>query len=385
MPRSPAPDSPEGSGRDPRGDPPRTRSAARVLFDWKALIGIGISVVLLYYVFRDQDFGLIAAEMRRADPLLLLVATALATFVFWIRAWRWRSIIEPACRDTAFRSRFAGVTIGAMGNNLLPARIGEFARAYAFSRMEPVSVVASFSSILIERLFDGVFLVAFLFLAMTLPGFPQVELSSDVAYVKVARALVFLIALAFALLTLLVLWPDRIVARIEAVVVHVLPVKVRRPIVDSLEAFLAGVSILRNPVLVMRAMFWSAALWGVNAAAFWVAFRAFGMDLAPPAGLFFGSCIALAVSVPSAPAFVGVYQGAASFVLVNLWGQESAKALAFAVGFHIAGFIPVTLIGLVYVYRLGLTLGRVARTEEVVEEAVERETGVDAEHPRRPE
>jgi hypothetical protein len=370
-------------------DPLRARSlrgsVASMLFNWKSLLGVGISLVLLYLAFRKQDLRLIAAEIRSADPVQLAIATALATFIFWVRAWRWRSILQPVRAGTSFRSRFAGVTIGAMGNNLLPARVGEFARAYAFSRMEPVSIVAAFSSLVIERLFDGVFLVAFLFLAMVLPGFPGMGVDGDdLIYVTVARSLVFMLALAFGLLFLMVLWPERVVIRMEAVLAKLLPAKVRRPIIDALEAFLSGVSILRDPTLVLKATLWSAVLWLINALGFWFAFRAFDIDLPVSAAIFFQSCLALAVSVPSGPAFVGLFEGAALAVLGGLWGISEVKALAFGAGFHIAGFIPVTVIGLWFAYRLGLSLAGVASTEEVVEEAVERETGVDPEHPRQP-
>lgn len=362
---------------------PRSGSARSIFLNWKALLGIAVSVPLLYLAFRGHDFREIAHELRSADPVLLTIATAFATFIFWIRAWRWRAILEPVRKGTSFRSRFAGVTIGAMGNNLLPARVGEFARAYAFSRMEPVSVVAAFSSLIIERMFDGIFLVSFLFLAMVLPGFPPFQSAGDVTYVTVARSLVGMLLLAFALLFLMVLWPQRVVGTMERILARVLPLKIRRPLIDALEAFLAGVSVLRDPVLVVRATFWSAAVWIVNAIGFWFAFKAFDIDLAFPAALFFQSCLALAVSVPSGPAFVGPFELASKFVLATLWGQEESRALAFAIGFHITGFAPVTLIGLYYTYKLGLSLGRVARTEEVVEAAVERETGIDPAQPRR--
>lgn len=359
-------------------------STASLFLNWKALLGIAISAALLWYAFKDHDLSNIAAEIRQADPLQLVIGTALATSIFWVRAWRWEAILRPVHAGTSFRSRFAGVTIGAMGNNLLPARVGEFARAYAFSRMEPVSLVASFSSLIIERLFDGVFLVAFLFLALVIPGFPEFRVSGNVPYITVAQTLLALLPLVFGLLFLMVLWPERVVSVMERVLTKILPVKVRRPLIDALEAFLVGVSILRNAGLVLRATFWSAVLWLINALAFWFAFRAFGIDLPLSAALFFQSCLALAVSVPSGPAFVGPFELASLFVLSELWGQEASTALAFAVGFHIAGFIPVTLIGLFYAYRLGLSLGGVARTEEAVEQAVERETGVDPEHPRQP-
>ena len=142
--------------------------------------------------------------------------------------------------------------------------------------------------------------------------------------------------------------------------------------------------ILRDPTLVLKATLWSAVLWLINALGFWFAFRAFDIDLPVSAAIFFQSCLALAVSVPSGPAFVGLFEGAALAVLGGLWGISEVKALAFGAGFHIAGFIPVTVIGLWFAYRLGLSLAGVASTEEVVEEAVERETGVDPEHPRQP-
>ena len=63
-----------------------------------------------------------------------------------------------------------------MGNNLLPLRVGEFARAYALSRLEPVPLVAAFSTLVLERLFDGIMLVLFLFISSALPGFPAVRL-----------------------------------------------------------------------------------------------------------------------------------------------------------------------------------------------------------------
>jgi uncharacterized membrane protein YbhN (UPF0104 family) len=160
----------------------------------------------------------------------------------------------------------------------------------------------------------------------------------------------------------------------EAVANRFLPRAFRRPVVDALEAFLSGVGILRSGRLLTEASLWTAFLWTVNAMSFWVAFRAFGIDLSFTAALFFQSCLAFAVSVPSAPGFWGVYELAAHGVLVTLWGQDATTTLAFAVGFHIAGFLPVTLMGLWYAWKLGLSLGGVARTEEVVEEAVEEAT-----------
>lgn len=350
----------------PRNRPRRRRNA---LLDWRALIGIAISVVLLYLTFRKMDLAEVARNLRDVDVGLYILSSAAATFVFWIRAWRWRGILEPVA-VVPFRSRFAAVTIGFMGNNLLPARIGEFLRAYSLSRMERVSVVASLASLVIERLFDGVIVVAMLFVAMSLPDFPAVAIGESGRYAAYARGAGILVATLIILLLGLVFLPRQAVALVERIV-RVFPDSVRRPVVDALGAFLTGVGILRDPILLIRATGWSIVLWVANAAGFWIAFHAFGLPLPFTAALFFQSAIALAVSVPSGPAFVGVYHGAAVFVLANMWGADPAAAGAFAVGFHIAGFIPVTLIGLYYAWRTGLSFGEVRESEEVVEAAVE--------------
>lgn len=361
----------------PRSGPRRSR-----LLDWRALVGIGISVALLWWAFHEEDFGAIWTELRTADPLLYVLAAAAATGVFWIRAWRWKSILAAATPATSFRSRFAAVSIGFMGNNLLPLRVGEFARAYALSRAEPVSIVTSFGSLVIERLFDGVFVVLLLFVAITLPSFPVVQFAGGNAYLGVARGLAVLIALTLVILFVLVWKPEQSVRLFERIVGRMLPDKVQRPLIDALEAFLSGVGALRNPVLVMRVSLWSIVLWVFNAVGFYIGMRAFGLDHPFSAALFLQSAIALAVSIPSGPGFFGPFEGATRFVLVDMFGGEPARALAYAIGFHIAGFIPITLIGLYHAWRLGLSLREVGESEQVVEEEVEEQTGIDPTHPR---
>lgn len=345
------------------------------LLSWRALLGVALSIVLLYFAFRDVDFLEVAAEIAMAQPLLFLAATFVATVVFPIRAFRWRPLLRPVAR-TGFRNRFAATSIGFMANNLLPARIGEFARAFALTRTEPVSLSASFGSLVVERLFDGLAMVGLMVVALTLPGFPEIgEIGGrDVgAYARFVLAVFFGLAL---LAGLVVLRPAASMRVVEAVAGRALPESFRRPVVDALTAFLDGLSALREPLLLMEVAAWSIALWAVNAVSFWLAFLAFDIHVPFSAALFLQGIIGLAVAVPSAPGFFGVWEYAARQGLVTLWGVEVTKAVGFAVGFHIAGFVPITLIGLYYAWRMGISWRDVETSEEVVETAVEREHGV---------
>ena len=346
-----------------------TPSRRIAFLDWKSLLGLAVSVGLLWWVFRGQDPAAILGDIARADPIPFALATFMATFVFAIRAWRWRVILAPTGVRTSFRSRFAATAIGFMGNNLIPLRVGEFMRAFALARLEPVPVAAAFSSLVIERLLDGACVVGFLFVSMSLPGFPGLFAEGEV-YTSVARGIAVGVVAAFALLFVFVVWPQPAV-RLAERLVTLLPRRVRRPIVDALEAFLAGAGILRNPLVLLHSVAWSVAHWLVNALGFWLAFRAFGMELNFTAALFFQSVIALAVSVPSAPGFFGPYEAAATLVLSRMWGASVEHATALAIGFHVAAFIPITLIGLYYARAIGFTFREAEESEESVEAAVE--------------
>jgi glycosyltransferase 2 family protein len=347
----------------------------RVFLSWKALAGLAISALLLYFAFRDIDLREVAAEIRRADPPLFLLAVFLATAVFVIRAMRWKPLLDAVRPGTSFRARYAATNIGFMANNLLPARVGEFVRAFALGRLARVPLVASFASLVVERTLDGLTIVTFLFIAMAAPAFPGGGVVGGRDMGSVAAVL----AIVFGLFTLallgLVLAPQRSVRAFEATVARWLPRAVRRPVVDALDAFLTGLGALRRPALLIPAVAWSIGLWLFNALGFWVAFRAFGIDVPFVGALFLQSIITLAVAIPSAPGFFGVFEAAARLGLVDVWGVEAGKAMGFAIGFHLGGFVPVTLIGLFYAWRMGLSWREVGHAEEVVEEAVETSLG----------
>jgi uncharacterized protein (TIRG00374 family) len=286
-------------------------------------------------------------------------------------------LLHPINPDTTFHARFSSVMIGFMVNNVIPVRVGEFARAFALSRQQPVPIVASFSTLVVERLFDAVLCVSLLFVALALPGFPGLAAGGSVDYLAIARIVAVVVGLVLGGLVLVVAWPTRTVRLAEAVIAAVLPDRLRRPLIGALEAFLAGIGVLREGRLVLKTGAWSLVLWVVNSLGFWAASYAFGIDLPIAGALFLNGCVALAVAVPSAPGFFGPFELAVNVVLVQLWGFDASQALGYALAFHIVGFVPVTLIGLYYAWKLGLSVRTMADSEREVEGAVERAAGVD--------
>ena len=347
-----------------------TTGTNNLKLDWRAGLGLGITIVLLWWVMRDVEVAAVWSEIRGANFLLLALAVTISTITFFLRALRWKVLLAPLRVETSLRSRWAAVTIGFMANNLLPARAGEFARAYALSRLEPVPVSGAFGSLVVERFLDGFAIVLFMFVAMGAPGFPSDFAGQDLPLNGIIRTAMVILGALLALMILMLLFPG-ILLRIVQAVARFLPQKLGRVLVDALQAFLDGLKVFKNPRLLLLAIIWSLGIWAWQSLAFWVAFRAFGIEVGYDAALFVNAIVAFAVGVPAAPGFFGTFHAGAKMGLA-VYGIPAGSTLAFAFGFHLGGFFPVTFIGLYYAWKLGLSLKEVETSEERVEEAVEK-------------
>jgi uncharacterized protein (TIRG00374 family) len=346
-----------------------------VRLDWKAVVGILISGVLLWWIFRGEDLGAIWVEVQGANWGILLAAVAVATAGFMIRAMRWGILLRPLREHVPLRSRFAATCIGFSTNNLLPARLGEFARAYAMSRMAPIPASGVFGSLVVERFLDGVAILGLLVVAVLWPTFPSDATVAGQPIALAMRGVVLLLAGLLAVLVALVLFPDPVIRVVDRVARALLPDSVARLMVDTLRAFLDGLTVLQDPRLLIPALAWSFGFWAWHSISFWLGFRAFGIELDYAAALFVNAVIAVGVAVPSAPGFIGTFHAAAKIGLTEVYGVADGPTLAFAFGYHLGGFIPVTLIGLYYAWRLGLSLGEVGESEGQIAHEMEAEHG----------
>jgi uncharacterized protein (TIRG00374 family) len=332
------------------------------------VVGLFISVALLWWALRDVSISELLVQVGNANFLLLGASVAVATGTFALRALRWRVLLLPALEHSAFRSRFSATCIGFAANNLLPARLGEFARVVALTRLEPIGIGAAFASLVIERLFDAIVLMVFLFPAFYLPG-----LAGEVPDLVRQAFVVGLIAVGIGLITLglLVRFPDRFLEVAERWMHRLLPDRFADRIGGLLSSFITGLGALRHAHVFMQAIAWTVVVWLWNAASFWLGFLAFDIEGPGFAGaVLLQSIIGFAVSIPSSPGFFGPFE-AASRVGLSLYGVDPTRIISFAAGYHIFSMIPITVIGLYFANQLGLTWSEVERSEEVVESAGE--------------
>lgn len=337
----------------------------------KAVVGIAATVFFLWLALRNVDWNDVAAHVRDANWLLLAAAVVVSTLGMHIRALRWKPLLEPVAPGIPFRPRIAGVFIGFGANNVFPARLGEFARTWVLAREARIPLTSAFASLVLERALDGIVMIVFLLVTMSMPGFPAI--ASGAANVQTGvRIVTAITALMLLVLLLMAFFPRRMTAVAERVAI-ILPRAFRRPAVDALHAFTEGLHVLRNPRLLAVSVAWALFQWLFLATSFVLAFRAFGIDEPGFLGaVFLQSVIAVAVSLPAGPGFFGPFEAASVWGL-GLWGVDASRAASFAIGFHLGGWLTVTLGGMYYAARLNLRWRDLGRAEERVEEAVEHD------------
>lgn len=324
-------------------------------FGWRGILGVVISVALLWWTLRGESFGEIWAVLRQSNLPLFLLAAAVATATFPMRAWRWRYILEPTAGTISFGPLWRATAIGMMVNNVSPARAGELARAYVLSRETGrVRFTASLASLVVDRVFDTLVVLVLLLVVVSLPQFPS---GATVAGWSMSRLLVVGAAVALAALTVLVLaalYPDRLARLWERALGRRAPRLMARGR-DILLSFGAGLGVLRDVRRSAIVFGWALAQWLVNGASFWIAFRAVDIDAPFSAALFLQSLIAAAVAAPSAPGFFGVFE-ASTKVALSVYGIDDTLAVSYALGYHALSWIPITVIGFWYLGRMGLHL-----------------------------
>ncbi len=335
---------------------------------WQTAVGIVVSLLLLYWALHDISLSELWLHMRSANLWLLALSITIQTAGFLIRAARWKVFLKPVLANPSYEARFGSTCIGFMANNLLPARVGEFARAYAFSKIQPISLSASFGSLVVERLFDALTLAAFLATPLFVPGF---SVSSGIGDQLVSKIVLLLVVFGGgAAVLLMLIWKPGLAIRLyRNSLGRLLPAKLADKIAQVMESFIEGLGAMRSASLVAAGFAWSVVHWLWGALALYVGMLAFGITSPGYLGAMFLQAVnAFIVSVPSSPGFFGLFEASVRLAL-SPFGVPAGPAVSFAVAFHIGAFAPVTLIGIYYLSRLSLSWREVGHSEEIVEES----------------
>jgi uncharacterized protein (TIRG00374 family) len=305
--------------------------------------GVAVSLVGLWLAFRGLGLAEVGRALAGARYWLLVPALALYFAGVWVRAVRWRRLLLPVANVPSGRL-FPVVVIGYMANDVLPARLGELVRCYVLRRREGVPTSTALGTVLLERVMDGLTMLAFMALAL-----PFLPFSAALYRLLAGAAAVF--GTAVAVLVLLATRPV-LAARVAEATTRFLPVGPRDRLRGVALSFFGGLAALGGVGVTLRVFALSCAAWLLEAGMYFLLMFAFPLTPSFPLAVLTTAVANLGTLIPSAPGYVGVFDFLGRSVLGQL-GVPPATALAYVVVVHAALVLPVTLLGFWYAWRLG--------------------------------
>jgi uncharacterized protein (TIRG00374 family) len=323
---------------------------------WQFWLGLLISALFLYLVLRKIDYFQLWQVLKAANYWWLIPGVAVYFVALWVRSWRWHYLLRPL-KAISTRTMFPIVTIGYAGNNIFPARAGEVVRAVVLKRKEGVPISASLATIIVERVFDGIVMLAFVFVNLTeLTRLTSVSI--DVAGIKfgirevaIWGSVAFFGAMAVFLIAAMFPTPtDRLVTWL---VERLVPVRIREKTLGISRRFLDGLESLRSPLDVVMVFITSVIIWLLETVKYWFVMHAFSFSVSFFALMLMNGVVNLATTIPSAPGYLGTFDlpGIAVLQAYNI-PREIAASYTFVL--HFALWFPVTALGLYYMFREGI-------------------------------
>jgi uncharacterized protein (TIRG00374 family) len=319
---------------------------------WQFWLGVAISLLFLYFALRGLGLKDLGAALQGANYAWLLPGIVVYFLAVWVRAWRWHYLVRPV-KSVPTRRMFPIVAIGYMGNNIYPARAGEVFRAIFLKSKEGVPFSTSLATIIVERIFDGVVMLGFVFL--NLPELAR--LTTDSGFVGSIQTVALWGTGAFfgALLVFLLaaMFPERSYQLASTLVNRLAPARFRQTILSLVDKFLGGLGALRSPKDALMIFFTSVIIWLLETWKYWFVMHAFPFQVSFFALMLMNGIVNLATTIPSAPGYIGTFD-APGIAVLTAYNVEKATAAAYTLVLHVALWVPITALGAYYFLREGI-------------------------------
>lgn len=314
----------------------------------KIFLGALVSAICLWLAVRgmlkDPDaWGKIVAAFRQANYASLPVILVLLFIFYWLKAWRWRLLLSPVRKFAPLRELLGPILIGFGFNNLLPLRIGEFLRCHVFSRQQRIPLAIALSSLVLERILDGITIVFYLSIGLLFVDGLDPRVQQAAMVFSAAAACVVIAALIY------VIWTAPFVAFVERIFKQIpfLPAAVTQKICNILIAGAQGLASLKDFRLVIGMLLLSLVKWGINGGLVLLSLWSFGLPHTVPIAMVLLGAIAFGVAVPSSPGYIGVMQLIFASVMTFFTNDQEA-IFAASIYYQFTQWIPVTLSGVLF-------------------------------------
>jgi uncharacterized protein (TIRG00374 family) len=339
--------------------------------NWRLWLGLGASTFFLVILALSVDPEEIATALGQANYIYVVPAIGLYFIAVYFRSVRWQFLLSTLTSLPVSRL-YPVVVIGYMANNLLPARLGELVRSYYLAQRERVSGSSALATIAIERVYDGVALLAFAALSgplLLLLG--QFDSASDTYRATAIAVTGGVVAVFLMALTVLTLATRPWFTHILDLALKVVPSPFRGKARDLSLRFVLGLAILNSPRKHAAVFLLSMPVWLMEGATYLLVSYSFGIHtffdsfwILLLVMLLLTATSNLATALPASIGGIGPFEVVAQQTLVAL-GVGASVAAVYSGFLHVVAlWLPVNLVGLVLLWKHNLSLKQLADVPE---------------------
>ena len=300
--------------------------------------GLVISALFLYLAVRGIDVSEFIETFKFAKYNYFFLVVAVMLLVHYLRSYRWGVIIESLVK---YRQGplLAISSVGFMAIGVLPARLGEFVRPYLVKQKSGVRMSSTMATIVVERVFDMLTIMVVLFVVVLRISLPPIIFKTGI----------ITLSISFSVLAVLIFLAVKKEFSLEKIdrILTMAPSRLQKPLFRMAHSFIEGLQILPDIKKTLYVIVLSIVIWLSIGLSAYVLFFSFGFNLSLIKACALTVIIALGVMLPAAPGFVGTYHYACVLGL-TFFGVSKPEALSYAVALHFLQFIPIVVLGLLF-------------------------------------
>jgi hypothetical protein len=302
-----------------------------------------ISVACLVWALHGFNLRRLFYQTAHLDWRWVSVAILSNILMYVVQAWRWSLVLAPVKAIPVWQSARA-IYVGLYANEVLPLRSGEIIRCYLQALWSDIPISVALASALIERIFDGIWLIGALFFAIERVPLPRFIRTGGLSLAAVVLVTAILLAIAM-------FWKEQ-----------TLDALLNAPRFSWVHTLIQDLHLIGHSRYLYFAFLVSLPCMLLQMVPIYAVLRASQEVHKLPLMVSFALMLALRLNsvLPQAPGNVGTFQIVASRGMMRFGvGREIAQDLSFIMWGIVT--LPLVVVGFVAVALTGLKIGELQR------------------------
>lgn len=335
------------------------------------VIGLAVTVLALAYTVRNVSWPELRASFATVEAEYLAATTALMILTYAARTFRWHTLVNPI-QPVRVLALVSPMMVGFLAG-VLPARAGEFVRAYLLGKSQKLSFASAFATIVVERMFD---MAALLLMLAWLLVFHAELFDSATAWSGLSvRDLAFnfgIVSLAgvgaLGLFIYLLAFRRETALNLVRWMIRPLPERWGYRVIQLVDTFGQGLDVLRRPAALVQISLATGLVWFLIVAAYYPLFFAYHLsNTSVPALVLLTLMICILITVAPTPAFLGSFNVGVLIALHGILKEPEVAAVSFGFVAWGLNFLVVLVGGLYFTLHDHISLKQIAELEKEAE------------------